>query len=246
VIKKIIVFAVVLSAAAHGYAQTVHRDNTVFIESKPMVGYSRNESQQDYEDKRSGKSSKAMFSIFGGAALPLGDFARTEDNLNDGFAKTGWSAGAQFVSGGSAGLIIEGSYSRNKIEPPSISASTPGTLEYTDWTLILALAGLKIGTDNAEGTNFFIAPLVGTLFGKSPEYKFTPAGIGAVTLTEPSASCSAFAYGLAVEAILSGHFTVSAQYIASKPKFKYTVNGNDYESDPRNIAFALVTLGIAF
>jgi hypothetical protein len=97
-----------------------------------------------------------------------------------------------------------------------------GKLEKTQWNSILALAGIKIGTDNSSGSNFFIAPLAGALFSKSPEVTFTPAGA-----TKPSSSVEAhsgtgFAYGAMVEAIIGDHFTVGARFIASKPKFKWS------------------------
>jgi len=228
-------------------------------ESKPMVSPSNNESQRTYdnqrgyENPRSSEGAGTKFSIFGGVALPLGDFAKKEgpygekDSANVGLAKLGWTAGAQLVTGGTIGFIIEGSYSQNKLEYPTVGIPA-GTLSTTSWTSILALAGIKIGTDNSSGTNFFIAPLAGALFLKNPEISFTPAG-STITQTSSSHSAIGFAYGANVELIIAEHITLSGKYIASKPKFKwsetYYGQSYDYEFD-QSVSLLLISLGIAF
>jgi hypothetical protein len=223
-------------------------------ESKPVIVPLGNDNQRStesqrsyenprsYESQRSSEGSGSMFSIYGGLALPLGDFGKKDATSGAGLAKTGWSAGAQFVTGGTIGFIIDGSYSQNKIEV-STAGLQPGKLEYTSWTSILALVGVKIGTDNSSGTNFFVAPLVGALFGKTPEITFTPTGGSAST--SPAGTGTAFAYGANVEAIFIGHITLSAKYIASKPKFKYSVGGQDSDMT-QNISLLLVSVGVAF
>ena len=225
-------------------------------ESKPVIerlgndNQRSNENQRSYETPRSyenqhgNEGSGPIFSIYGGLALPLGDFGK-KDGDNAGLAKTGWSAGVQFVTGGTIGFIIDGSYSQNKLDVPTANLP-PGKLEYTSWTSILALAGLKIGTDNSSGTNFFVAPLVGALFETSPEVTFTPAGSSTPSSQQPKATGTGFAYGGAVEAVLGGHVTLGAKFAASRLKFKYSANGQDYTSDPKNISLLVISLGFAF
>jgi len=220
-------------------------------ESKPVIerlgndNQRSNETQRSYESQRSSEGSGSMFSIFGGLALPLGDFGKKlGSDSSAGGAKTGWSVGIQFFTGGTIGWIIEGSYAQNKIDFPTADLPA-GKYDYTGWTSILALTGIKIGTDNSSGTNFFIAPLVGALFGKSPSLDFTPPGSSTSENITPSASGTGFAYGATVEAIFGGHVTLSAKYIASKPKFKYSVDGQDYDNDQK-IALLLVSIGVGF
>jgi hypothetical protein len=224
-------------------------------ESKPVIERLGNDNQRSnetqrsyesprtYESQRSSEGSASIFSIYGALALPLGEFGK-KDGDNAGLAKTGWSAGAQFVTGGTIGWIIDGSYTLNKLDIPTAGLPA-GKLEYTGWTSILALTGVKIGTDNSSGTNFFVAPLVGVLFGTSPEITFTPAGSSVSQTYQPKASATGFAYGGAVEAIFGGHVTLGAKFVASKPKFKWSVNGQDFESD-QNISLLLICLGFAF
>jgi len=224
-------------------------------ESKPVLERLGNDNQRStetqrsyetprsYESQRGSEGAGSIFSIYGALALPLGDFGKKEAENGAGLAKTGWSGGLQFVTGGMIGWIIDGSYTMNKIQIPSNYTTASGKLEYTGWTSILALTGVKIGTDNSSGTNFFVAPLVGALFGKSPEITFTPTGGSAST--SPAGTGTAFAYGGTVEAIVGGHVTIGAKFIASKPKFKYSVNGQDYEGEQK-ISLLLVCLGFAF
>lgn len=224
-------------------------------EPKPVVEPQRSsEPQRSYESQQSSEGAGSKFSIFGGVALPLGDFGK-KDGENAGMAKTGWTAGAQLVTGGSVGFIIEGSYTLNKYDLPMDWTQYPpaGKYEWTGYSSILALAGIKFGTDNATGSNFFIAPLVGALFATSPKIDFTPEGTSTSITKYPSGKGTAVAYGVAIQGILGDHITLSAKYIASKPKFKYTVESpypgvpsREVESDPVNIAIAFVTLGLAF
>ena len=193
------------------------------------------------------------FSIFGGMALPLGDYAKKDgpflekDSQNVGMAKTGWFAGMQFETGGTVGWIIEGIYSENKLDLPTSWSGLPGKYEWTGWSSILALTGIKLGTDNSSGANFFIAPLAGALFGKSPKIDFTPAGSSTSTTWFDSRSSTGFAYGANVELIFGGHVTLAAKYVASKPKFKYSIPGQSTDIEiEQNISLLLVSLGIAF
>jgi len=224
-------------------------------ETKPAIERPSNQGQPSYESQRGyqGQSSSEgvgpKFSIYGGVSLPLGNFAKKWGEGDDkglGAAKTGWSAGIQFVTGGTVGLIIDGNYSQNKLDLPTSYTTMPGKYEWVGWSSILALAGIKIGTDNSSGANFFVAPLVGALFGTSPKIDFTPAGSSTSTNWQPAGTGTAVAYGGALQLIFGEHVTLGAKYIASKPKFKTTIDGKDYESDPMNITFLLVSLGFAF
>jgi hypothetical protein len=215
-------------------------------EPKPFIEQRGNENQRGYEGQSSSEGSGAKFSIYGGISLPMGNFAKKEGSIyENGYAKLGWSAGIQFVTGGTIGWIIDGNYSQNKFDLPTSATTIPGKYEWVGWSSILALTGIKIGTDNSTGTNFFIAPLVGALFGKSPSLDFTPPGSSTSENITPSASGTGFAYGATVEAIFGGHVTLSAKYIASKPKFKYSVDGQDYDNDQK-IALLLVSIGVGF
>jgi hypothetical protein len=183
------------------------------------------------------------FSIFGGAAFPMGDFASSDfTNGNAGYAKTGFAAGLQFVTSGEVGLLISGLYALN-----STDESSGNSEKYQS---IMALLGLKIGTANVSGFNFFIAPLIGADFGKlsatSTDYYNNS--------TTQSMSATALAYGGMIEFDL-GHLALGARFLISKPNYSNsetsTINGigyptpiSDTREQPTQLLFTY--LGIVF
>jgi hypothetical protein len=218
------------------------------VDQRPNAEVSRStEPQRAPEGQQSSEGLGPKFSVYGGVQLPLGEFAKKMDESpNAGGAKLGWSAGIQFVTGGTIGLIIDGNYSQNKLDVPTSMIPYPGKYSVTGWSQILALAGIKIGTDNATGSNFFIAPLAGAIFATSPQIDFTPNGTSTSHVYVQSGKGTAFAYGGAVQIFFGKNITLGAKYIGSKPKFKYSMNGKDYESDPQSVSFLLASLGFAF
>ncbi len=175
-------------------------------------------------------------SVFGGIAIPIGDFARE----NGGNSKTGYTVGIQYLSRGKIGWLLSGGYSINKLEFPSALAANGVASEAGSWKSVLALTGIKLGIADPAGPQFTVAPLVGVLFGTIPEIKLTFADgyldiaeldihtfARGITLTQSSASSTAFAYGLAVESTLGTHITIGVRYITSVPEYNVvdTVSG---------------------
>jgi len=212
--------------------------------------------------ERSEEGSGASFSIFGGVAIPSGEFSKEEG----GNAKTGFLAGMQFVTGGTVGWLINGSFSQNKTEIPTSLSSMGISGEAGNWNSILLLTGIKIGTNNSSGTNFFIAPLIGALFGKSPEINLTftstiPVWNGyyyedqifTMRATQSSASSTALAYGATAELTIGKHLSLGARYIASKPKYNVTTSVSGMGSSmtaggtaEQSTELILVYLGVVF
>ncbi|MFZ1976508.1 MAG: hypothetical protein WAV76_01015 [Bacteroidota bacterium] len=178
-------------------------------------------------------STSLSFSIFGGASFPMGDFAST----SSGLAETGYAGGIQFVTGGQVGLLVSALYAANSVDVSDIQ----GGNSTANWQNIMALLGLKIGTANASGANFFVAPLIGIDFAKSPTisspasdnpyistvydgytfYGYIPVS-GQKTLN--SASATALTYGAMMEIEL-GHVTLGARYLICKPHFNVSMTG---------------------
>ncbi len=186
----------------------------------------------------SAADSPSSFSIFGGAAFSIGDFASTDiNNTNSCFAKTGFAVGMQFVTGGQVGFLISALYASNSFDPSpvltEINAFTAGSqgarsasISSGHWQSILALVGLKIGTASTSGINFFVAPLIGVDFGKLPDISLTIADNNysypgydiSGSAAMQSSSATALAYGGMAE-IDMGHLTLGARFITFKPKF---------------------------
>ena len=205
-------------------------------------------------------------SIFGGVALPVGEFA---DETNGG-AKTGYTAGIQIVGGGQVGFLINASYSSNPTNIGQTFASYFGSgvnAESGNWSSILALAGAKFGTNNASGANFFFAPLIGVNVGMSPKVTFSITSTQYqslsyypyyqyVTVTSQgemkSATGTALAYGAMAELNVGG-FVLGARYIASKPKYKVETSystGSSFSSSStdaeQNTAIIQIYAGLTF
>lgn len=189
-----------------------------------------------------GQEAPSMFSIFGGVSIPLGDFEK-EDNIHAGAAKTGFTLGAQYVSGGGiVGYFIQASYTQNTMKDFFAPFDVyNGTLDLTttssdfgSWKQIMVLGGPKIGTAQKNGPNFFFAPLIGldlcmsppitgeaigdyrVSFSSYPYYTYVPVkGSGEI----PSKMELVIAYGAAAEFIFD-NFTMAIKYLAAQPKFE--------------------------
>ena len=231
----------------------------------------------------------SQFSIFGGMALPVGDFASTSSS-GAGFAKMGFTGGIQFVTGGQIGFIGIASYTSNPLDD-KLKAAIEDEMSYAfsstsysislnnvsvdigSYSNILLLAGLKIGTTNTTGTNFFVAPIIGLDIAKYPEVTGNASGDIVVYQGYPyytysyipftanlkisSSSATAFVYGVAAEVIISDHLTIAARYIAGKPKFDITeemslsaggssASASVSGSAEQNISFFMLCIGFAF
>lgn len=172
------------------------------------------------------------FSVCGGAAIPTGDFA----DKNNGDAKTGFMVGAQLVTGGTIGFVINGSYVHNTTEIADVVQGLSGmnlSGESGSWSSIQLLGGIKVGTTNPTGVNFSLMPLIGVLIGYSPKvdinFSETETFYGeTMTITGTakveSKSSSALAYGIGAEVIFGKSIALGARYLYSKPKYDLEEN----------------------
>jgi hypothetical protein len=171
---------------------------------------------------------RPAFSVFGGMAIPIRDFARDDG----GSAKTGFIVGVQYLSRGKVGWLFSGGYVINKLELPSALAANGISVESGSWKSMLALTGIKLGIADPTGTRFTIAPLVGVLFGTIPEIKLTFSDgyldipelnihtlANGITVAQSSASSAALAYGMAAECTLGNHIAIGVRYITSTPEY---------------------------
>ncbi len=226
-----------------------------------------------------GKGSGSAFVLYGGGALPLGDFVKDDaSNKNAGFAKPGWLAGAQFVTGGGIGFLIDASYSSNPSKLDKIISDSIGNIPSSynventagTWSSFFLLAGIKIGTSNPSGANFFLSPVIGVVMTKTPDASSKISGSDyssgyLMTINEEvsmsSSSKTIVVYGATIEAILGAGITIGARFIACKLKYdlevtmkgsasymgyNFTVNQTEkYQREP-NISLAQLYLGFAF
>lgn len=146
--------------------------------------------------------------------------------------------GIQCVGSGTISWIVSGSYANNKSGYNGILFPYETTNEkYGSWSSIHLLAGIKMGTANLTGVNFFFAPLIGMLYEMSPEMKADINDIYSDYIysypyyyyinvpvtgsgTWESVSSTVFAYGAAAEVTIDNRFVLGARYITGKPKFE--------------------------
>jgi hypothetical protein len=210
----------------------------------------------------------SLWSVYIGAAIPAGNFAET--SLSGGGARTGYTAGIQFFTGGPFGLLADISFSSNSVDGNATSDILKNNLQYQyisanisvnnslagNWTNIVLLTGLKIGTENTNGSNFYIAPMIGLDLSMPPKLSGDYSGnnysgnLGGVVfntvsghLTQTSASNIAFVAGAAAEAIISDCITVQARYISGKLNYNLTCSDNISRSFEQNISLFQLCIG---
>jgi hypothetical protein len=217
-------------------------DGSVFVYTMAEIEKIGKETVQSSEQSNMfGNTSQSMpsvFSIFGGVSLPVGDFGSDDlEKEGAGFAKTGYAAGLQFVTGGQVGFVINATFAQNSFAVnEDMFYFNTSDMEGGSWTSAMLLAGPKIGTVNPVGANFFFAPLVGMdmiwtpkITGKISDdyyvsyYSYPYYYYGYVPITGDakinSKSSTSFAYGAMAEVVI-GNITLGARFIASS-KVKY-------------------------
>jgi hypothetical protein len=212
------------SIFVYAMAEIEKIEKEMIATAQPVISSSALPNQETTETGRT------KFSIFGGAAFPVGDFAEE----SNGSAKTGFTFGMQIVGGGQVGFLIHASYASNSTSLGEYMANSYGASgSSSSWGSILMLTGIKVGTTNPTGTNFFFAPLLGINIGTSPKVDFAysetnyPYTTTTVNVTMTSATSTALAYGAMME-INAGRVVFGARYIASKPKYQVSVTVSGY------------------
>ena len=150
-----------------------------------------------------------------------------------GCARAGFMGGIQFITGGNVGWIVDAAYAQNPVShnPPWQNPTLAGTsytvnVETDHWTSVSVSTGIKFGTANAHGFNFFVAPLIGATDMKSPNIQLDITESGTTeTIRLESVSSRAVTYGAEIECTFSGFFVVGGRYIYSTPLYNipYTI-----------------------
>ncbi|MCX6143689.1 MAG: hypothetical protein NTZ35_10735 [Ignavibacteriales bacterium] len=168
--------------------------------------------------------------LFGGLALPAGEFGKT-DGDNAGFAKKGFFGGAEimFSVAPSIGIVLDGRYIINKYDDSQIAAlvgSYPG-ISYTvgSYTGILPMGGIRLYTTGPIG--LFVDGQAGYMFAKSPEVTVTGLGVNEKV---DAVSGKGLAYGGSAGIDIGNTLIVGASYIICKPKFEMTVSAGSQQT----------------
>jgi hypothetical protein len=171
-------------------------------------------------------TSRGGFMLFGGLAMPNGDFGKT-DGDNAGFAKTGYFGGAEimFSLAPSIGIILDGRYIINKYDDSQIAKAlgTFSGISYTvgSYTGILPMGGIRLYTTSSIG--LFVDAQAGYMMAKSPEITITGPGVNEKV---DAVSGKGLAYGASAGIDIGNTLIVGGSYIICKPKFEMTATQN--------------------
>ncbi len=162
-----------------------------------------------------------------GLAIPISDFA----DKDNGMAKTGFTFGLSYASRGEIGGLINVSYAYNSIDLQDRPVQSTGS-----WSTFWALGGLKIGTRNPTGNNFYCGPILGFCIASSPSVEGTTlvstgSSYTYAKVTQESASAVAFAYG-GICSVNINHFQLGLVYMFCEPEFEpgITASASGYGS----------------
>lgn len=112
------------------------------------------------------------FEIFGGLALPLGQFAANDTGGGySGFAKKGYSVGFKYIlnfrhnfQGGFIGNLNFFPFDENKFNSSNVSTKVD------NWVFFWALGTVGYNVLHTDSTAFYFGGLFGILFGSFPEF----------------------------------------------------------------------------
>jgi hypothetical protein len=175
-------------------------------------------------------TTRGGFMLFGGLALPNGEFGKT-DGDNAGFAKKGYFGGAEimFSVAPSIGIVLDGRYIINKYDDSQIATmigSYPGyTYSVGSYTGILPMGGIRLYTTGTLG--LFVDAQAGYMFAKSPEVTVTGPGVNEKV---DAVSGKGLAYGASAGIDIGNTLVIGATYIICKPKFEMTVTAGSQQT----------------
>jgi hypothetical protein len=171
--------------------------------------------------------------VFGGLAIPTGDFASTS-SVEAGGAQTG------FVVGGELGLNFVGGLawwntvavsfnSLNEELVEDLAGLTSVSGDFGSWTTIWPMTGLKYTSWVAPGVAIYATGQIGLLVGSTPEVSVSSSGFN---YSSKSFSSSSFAYGFGAGLLVADRFTAGLRYLTGQPEYdiEFRVSGPGFTS----------------
>lgn len=193
--------------------------------------------------------SKTLFTLQGGVAIPLGEFASTTGNAG-GAASTGFSFGGELKVpiGRSAFWLLSGTFSFNSMDESAIRSSlglpSSVSVDAGNWISITPLTGVGVIIPVSETLGLQLSGRLGLLIGTSPELNLSD---GSTSISQSSASATAFAYGFAAGILTASNFSIVAQFQSGKPKYTATASGGGSSSSgdfEQSMSLVQVAVGI--
>ena len=170
--------------------------------------------------------------LFGGLALPAGEFGKTDGSDDAGYAKTGYFGGAEimFSLAPSVGIVLDGRYIINKINEEEvlkqIGVPSGSSVSFGSWTGILPMGGIRLYT--TEPIGLFVDAQAGYMFATGPSIEATLAGH---SVKREMKNGRGLAYAASAGLDIGNTLVLGGSYIISKPKFD-AIESMDGTSSP--------------
>lgn len=180
------------------------------------------------------------FGVFGGAAMPNGDFASTTAE-NGGAAKTGFTAGVNVDVSIIPMISFVGSFSyvSNSVNDEVITNFAGSyTGEIGSWSTMWPMVGVKYSAGLGPVAGIFFSAQGGLLIGNSPDIDVVVFG---TPFKQASVTASSFAYGLSGGVMLLDKFIVEVKWLNGEPEYDYS---GEKQKQPTSVI--LVTAGVMF
>ena len=169
-------------------------------------------------------TSQMHFSVYGGAALPQGDFSST-NGQKAGFAKTGLCGMVETTKYLNENVIWISSISlainsldENEMEN-KLSGSTVSSGNYiTTW----AMTGVGFKTVVSPSVNIYGAAQIGLLLSRFPDITLSSGG---KSITQTTKMGIAFAYGFGAGVVIN-EINLGIRYFSGEPKYEETARYN--------------------
>lgn len=178
-------------------------------------------------------TSRLNVQLFGGLAIPTGDFASTSSS-DAGGAKTGFVVGGElglnFVAGLAWWNTVAVSFnSLNEELVEDLAGTTSVSGDMGSWTTIWPMTGLKYTTWVAPAVSIYATGQFGLLLGSTPEVSVSS---GVFRYSAKSFSSSAFAYGFGAGVLVANRFTAGVRYLTGQPEYdiEFRVTAPGYTS----------------
>lgn len=177
---------------------------------------------------------KAQFGIYGGVALPVGDFASTDAKTGAGRALLGFGGGLEYnlsIPALPIGWATSISATYNSVDVGSAKG-----VEYTPWLGIWPMTGVRV---SVPAFPLYAQLQAGVLIGIAPEITQT---IGTQKTTYKADPAGAFGFSAGVGAGI-GPVKIFARYMSGEPEFEYKF-GSASEKSKQVMSVILITVGI--
>jgi hypothetical protein len=205
--------------------EEVHR-----VDKKPALhDLSESNGSKEIGYFEAGSERPVSFSLLAGAGIPAGDYS---NGTNVGFACRGE---VNYHLSETLGWATSATASFNG--PKNV----PSSYDVGSFSSVFLLTGLRFEVPAQGRSGLYLQGQLGLLIGGTPSVSASVVGI---TATQPSASGTAFGYGIGAGVIVNDRFHLSINFLKGTPEVTVTASGGGYAySSKGEIPFSIILIG---